>query len=338
MKKVLHVVYSMDCGGIENFIMSMFEQMKTMDLTFDFIYMNEEKTKCYFDDEIRKKGGNIYYVGTLNKKNLFKFIKNIKAIIKKNGPYDALHVHSFYNCGLISLIAKISGQKNIITHSHSTKDNKNNNSILRKIYRLVSKILILLFSDKNLACGIEAGNALYLNNKFEVINNGISTQKFLDINKEEILKAKKEFNINNETIITHVGNFYDVKNHDFIIKIGERLKKTNENFKILLLGDGSLKADIMKKVKANNLQNEILFLGLRNDVQKFLLLSDVFILPSKYEGFPVSLIEAQAAGLHCIVSNKLDKKVNLNINSFDFISINSDEKNIDNWCSKILHH
>lgn len=334
MKKVIQVVYNMECGGIEKFIMTMYKQMLNMGVSYDFIYMNDETNKSYYDDEIKKMGGNIYYTGKLNKKNILKFIISFRKIIKNNGPYIALHVHSFYNCGFISAIAKLFGQKNIIAHSHSTKDNKNDDSIKRRIYRVISKKLILYFSDHRLACGLEAGKALFDNSKFEVINNGISIEKFMNINEDEINRKKNELKINKEKVIIHVGNFYEVKNHSYIIDIAKELKQQNLSVKFLLLGDGALRTRIETKVKENDLTEMIVFLGLKSDVEKYLALSDIFILPSKYEGFPISLIEAQAAGLPCIVSDKIDKNTDLKINNF--FSIGIKKQDIDIWCEKII--
>ncbi len=326
MHKVLQVVSNMDCGGIENFIINMYDQAVKQDIQFDFIYLNSEKKEYFFDKHIKENGGKIFTVGSLKIKNFFIIVRKIKKIIKENGPYEALHIHTFYSCGIVALMARIAGAKKIITHSHTTKDNKAKNGIFRKAYRLISKILIMLFSDYKVACGKEAGKALYLNNNFKVINNGIPIEKFNDIFEDELVNEKNFLSLSeNEKVIIHVGNFFDVKNHEYIIKIAEDLKKRKNKFKILLLGDGELKENIRLKVNEKNLQDNVIFVGLVDNVYKYLLLSDVFILPSKYEGFPVSLIEAQAAGLSCVVSNVIDPKVNLEINDFFFININNED-------------
>lgn len=305
MIKILQVVPRMNVGGLENFIMNMYRELNKQDVQFDFICFNEENEKCDFDDEIKSLGGTIYHLGMINYKHLYRFYKKFKKVIKENGPYQALHVHSFYNCGIISLFAKLADQKNIITHSHTTVDNigeKEKNKLFRKIYVKICKHLIKKYASQKLACGEDAGKALYDKDNFIVVNNGIKTDKFLNITQQDKdnlkgeLKNKYDFPLNKEDlIITHAGHFVDVKNHEFIIKIAKRLKDKNIKFKMVLLGKGELEKKTQELINNNELNAHVRMVGLRNDVEKFLLISDVFILPSKYEGYPVSLIEAQCA-------------------------------------------
>lgn len=334
MKRVVQVVYNMDCGGIEKFIISMYDELLKEGINFDFIYMNDENVKSYYDDHILKNGGRIFYAGKLKVGSVITFIKNFRKIIKENGKYEALHVHSYYNCGFIAFLASCCGIKNIVTHAHSTRDNKLSNSVFRKWYRLIAKLLIKIFSNYKLACGYDAGKSLYGKSKFIIINNGIDTGKFANISDRDMNEKRHEINYSGERLIIHVGSFVEVKNHEYILKIADNLKNRGIDYKILLLGDGKLWNEIRNKITQLELNENVMLLGVKNDVEKYLSISDVFIMPSKYEGFPVSLIEAQAAGLPCVVSNHVDRAVNLNVNKVSFIDIGDTE--IDEWCKAII--
>ncbi|MBM6860986.1 glycosyltransferase, partial [Clostridium saudiense] len=165
---------------------------------------------------------------------------------------------------------------------------------------------------------------------FDIINNGIDLNKFT-FSKEISEKYKEKIFSNNRIVIGHVGNFVYQKNHDFLISVFNDLLKVNKNYLLLLVGEGPLKNEIEEKVKKLNISKNVYFLGKSTEVNNYLQAADMFVLPSHFEGLPVVLIEAQALGLPCLVSNNVSKSAKI-IETTEFLPID----HTDIWVQKIL--
>ena len=249
--------------------------------------------------------------------------------------YKVVHSHVFYNSGFIAFLSKIFGVKKVIVHSHSTRDNKNINSFFRKIYRFSSKFLIKKFADKKLACGELAGKYLYGKSDFKIINNGIDSNRFINFNPLIVDKIKKQYNIkSNDMVIGHIGRLTEVKNHDFILKLASSLTRENDNIKFLLIGDGELKDSIEKKIKDEKIKN-IVMVGNVFDIPEYLQCMSLIIMPSLYEGFPVTLVESQMSGLPFIASTNISKEVDLKVSNNVFLDLDVDLKNVTKELKKI---
>lgn len=165
-----------------------------------------------------------------------------------------------------------------------------------------------------------------------LINNAIEAEKFR-FNKEISAKKRKELNINkNQFVIGHVGSFRYAKNQEFLIDIFKEIHKKYSSAVLCLVGSGKLEKKIKNKVKSLNIEENVKFLGLRNDVNQLLMVFDVFLFPSRYEGLPVTLIEAQASGLEIVASDTITKEVKIT-DLIKFISLN---KSSDYWADNVL--
>lgn len=301
MIRVLNIIGRMNTGGAETFIMNVYRNLDREKVQFDFVVHTKEK--CDYDDEITKLGGKIYRIPSLSRHP----IKNLIGLknVFKNTKYSIVHRHT--NTSMIFtdlIVAKIMGVKKIIVHSHSTNAK---NPILHKIFRpLMCKLATIKY-----ACSKEAGEWLFgRNEKFEIITNGIDIEKY-KFNREVREEVRKELNIANEEIlIGHVGRFNIAKNHEFLIDIFNEFQKSN-NSKLILLGTGNLENKIKEKVAKLNLQDKVIFLGVRNDVHRIMQAMDLFVFPSLYEGLPLTLVEAQAAGLDILASSVITKECNI---------------------------
>lgn len=190
-----------------------------------------------------------------------------------------------------------------IAHSHSSSQDKNIKFLLKSFYkRRISKVATHLF-----ACGDKAGKWMFGNNDFSVINNAINTKDFL-FNQHVRKKVREELELQNKFVIGHVGRFNEPKNHTFIINIFKELVSINDNAKLLLVGEGNLKNEIEKKVEDLGLSQYIVFYGKCDCVNRIMQAFDIFLFPSLYEGLPVTMVEAQANGLKCFISNKVPKE------------------------------
>ena len=320
--KILQITGGMDMGGIENFIMNIYRNIDRDEVQFDFLIHQEEKQ--IFEDEIEKLGGKIYRIPSIRKSGYFKYKKNLKEFFQ-NHSYKIVHSHYNELSGIILKVAKNCDIKVRISHSHTSYPNYSN-----VLVRFFGEYLIKLLKNSSslkFACSQRAGEWLYeKSNKFEVINNGIDPKEY-KFNENIRKNIRNELEIKDEDIlIGHVGRFSNEKNHEFIIDVFKELYSKNKNYKLILIGTGNTEEKIKNKVKELNLQKIVNFLGVRKDVNKILQAMDLFVFPSLYEGLPVTLVEAQGAGLKCFISDTVTKEIDLECGLTEFISLNRSSK------------
>lgn len=336
MVKVLQVHGGMERGGTESVIMNWYRNIDKNEVQFDFTTMQEHR--CAYDDEIESMGGKIIYVPPRAKVGNLNHFKAIYKCIKENGPYDVVHSHMNYHGGLVALAAKLAGVKTIVCHAHNTED-VTEQTLKRKTETAVLRNLMHRCSTNLLACGKEAGKFVFGENaKFKVINNAVDIEKFKPKDEEmnnEIKALKDKYDLNNKLILGHIGRFNIQKNHKFIVEILKDLKKKNDDFKFLFIGDGELKEEILNSIKNEGLENNILYLGLQSNINIWLNIMDLLIFPSLFEGLPVVLVEAQSTGLPCIISNKISQDVDLGLKLVKFLSIDG---SAEKWVNEIINN
>ena len=300
--KVLHVLGSMNMGGIQTFLMNIFRKIDREKYAFDFACMN---SKNLFQDEIEGLGGNLYCIGRYRK--ILNHRKCLYELLKKN-EYDYVHIHSGNAiCVIDAILVKLYNRKqNVIYHSH------NASAKMKKIHAFC-KTLIPYFSDLRFACSKEAAQWMFpkkiiKQKKYAVISNGIDVEKFL-YSKEAAEKIRRELGLQDEFVVGHVGRIDTQKNHKFLIEIFAQIVEKRPDSKLLLIGTGPLEDEVKTQVKDSNLQDKVIFLGLRKDVNKILCACDVFCLPSLFEGLGIVNIEAQACGLPCYISDVISDEV-----------------------------
>lgn len=329
--RVLQIIGFVCGGGVEAVIMNYYRNIDRNKIQFDFVIDGYEKTAL--DNEILSLGGKVYKVEPYTK-NPLKNIYQIYKIIKDNN-YQIVH-SNMNTLSVFSLFAAwLAGAKVRILHNHSTavKSEK-----LRSAMKYILRPFAPIFANRYMACSKLAGEWMYGRRKMQsgeikVLNNAIDVDAFA-YNEELRKKLRHDLDIDEDTlVIGHVGRFMYQKNHDFLIDIFNEIHKQKSNSLLLLIGDGPLRQSIEEKVKNYNLQDSVIFLGLRKDVKDLYNVMDVFVLPSWYEGLPVVSVEAQANGLPCFVSDKVSKECYLS-SSMYFISLN---KNADVWSKEILN-
>lgn len=302
--RVLQVVPNMDAGGIETFIMNIYRNIDRSKVQFDFLV--HYKKPGFYDKEIQKLGGRIYRLSVREDNNVLKYLKDLDTFFKKHSEYNVVHGHMVSTAVFYMYYAKKYGVKLRIVHSHNTSTT----SGLKGITKAQLAKLSTIFANKYFACGVAAGNYLYGNRKFTVINNGIDLNKF-KFNANVRNSYRKKWGLNNKLVIGHIGRFNLQKNHVFLIKIFYKIHKMNPNSVLLLAGKGELESSIKKEVKKYNLENSVKFLGVRDDTPVLYQVMDVFLLPSLFEGVPVVAMEAQAAGVPVLASSSITKEIKL---------------------------
>ena len=300
-------------GGVASFLRSYCTKIQDRTIHFDFMSL---RNQCFepYRKELEAIGGTLYCLDlqTNGFKRAYQLIKRLSVFLKK-GSYNAVHINmgSFFPSLCCAIAARHVGIKTIIVHSHSS-------GIYSKRKRFIAdlfKPILLHEANKYCACSLVAAQNLYPQRaidegKIIMIKNAVDTDKFR-FNKDVRKARRQELNIANEIVFGHVGRFVEVKNHRFLIDVFEEIKKRNSNVKLILVGEGELREDIQKKVSDRKLSSDIIFLGHRNNVHEYLQAMDVFILPSTVEGFPISALEAQAAGLPCYISDNISQEVEL---------------------------
>ncbi len=339
---VLQVVGAMNRGGAEVMLMDVFRNI-SKETKFSFLVNYKVKTgiiKGDFDNEITQKGASIRHIGAQWDLGPLKYIKEFKKSYDNLGKPEVVHIHLNAKCGIIALAAKKAGAKKIIAHSHA--DLKFRGSFISvfasKIELFFQKILISKYATDFWGASKEANKSLYykkLQNKTVVINNAVDTYKFQNITEQEIKLFKETLNIKTNTIVFgNVGRIVRHKNVDFILDVLNKLNNKNKDFIFLFAGridDKNYFEEIQQKIKQYNLEEKIIHLGNRDDVPTIINALDIFIAPALREGFGLVAVEAQAAGIPCILYKGFPNLVDMDL---DLVTILNDF-NIDNWVSHI---
>ena len=322
--RVLHIVTYMARAGLETLIMNYYRNIDREKLQFDFLVHRDFRAD--YDDEIERLGGKIYRLPRLNPFDR-SYLNKLDNFFAEHKEYKIVHSHLDCMAGIPLKYAKKNGVPVRIAHSHSSNQTKDFKYLLKLIY----KHKIGVYSTDLFACSKKAGEWMFCGSPFTIFNNSIDASKYIfNIEKRQVVRKNLEIN-KSAVVLGHVGRFSSVKNHNFLIDIFEEYHKTNSNSYLLLVGTGELEQEIKEKVISLNLENKVIFAGVRADINELLQAMDIFCLPSLYEGLPVTIVEAQTAGLPCLISNKVPiecKKTDL----VKQIPLNS---GVDKWVKSI---
>lgn len=321
--RVLQVVTYMGRGGLETMLMNYYRHIDHSKVQFD--YLTHREFDGDYDKEIKDLGGNVYHLSNLNPLST-SYKKSLNDFFENHPEYKIVHSHLDCMAGIPLKYAKLNNVPIRIAHAHNSNQTKDLKYPLKLFYkRNIKKNANYLF-----ACGDEAGKWMFNTDNFKVLNNAIDAKDYT-FNMNIRNDKRKEFGISDDSILVgHVGRFFPQKNHEFLIDIFNQFHKDHPNSYLMLVGEGELKVSIQDKVRTLGLEDFVIFTGLRSDVNDLLQAMDVFLFPSLYEGLPVSIIEAQAAGLPCLISDKVPiecKKTDLvyQLNLEDSLNVWSDK-------------
>lgn len=301
--KACHIVSGLRSGGVESMIYNYCSHMSKDKFDFYLLYQHnafekniKEFTNLNFKlKRIPSKKVNLLgnYLATYN------FLKDNKI--------DVVHCHMTLMNFIPLLAAKKAGIKVKICHSHGS-DVRSKSNLIEKIEDKLRK-LCFENSDYHLACGQDAGKYLYESNDFKIIYNAIDLKKFI-YNEQSRNKIRSALNVDDNCfLIGHIGRFETQKNHYFILDLMKKLNEDNIKYKVVFLGNGELYNEFVESIKKNQLDNNAIFCGVVANTNDYYSAFDMFILPSLYEGLPVSALEAQASGLLCLLSKNIDESV-----------------------------
>ncbi|MFD0829846.1 glycosyltransferase family 1 protein [Neobacillus sp. M.A.Huq-85] len=324
----------MDRGGAETLIMNIYRNLDRTKFQFDFVVHSNKVND--FEEEIIKLGGKTFKISSLGQLGPYNYIKELMKIMKSN-HYIAIHSHTDYQSGFPALAAKLSGVKKRICHSHS--NNWPNGGHFRdKVSLKVLQKIIQLSATNYCSCSKEAaqflfGKKLVDSGKVGIFKNGINISEFTKIEADSRNSVIQELNLPKDAkILGHVGRFSDSKNQIFLLNLLKKLLKEDERYYALLIGDGPLKEQLEAEAGRLGVIEHVKFMGVRTDIPRLMKAFDVFLFPSKFEGFGIVVLEAQSSGAPCVLSSAVPKMTDMGLGLTTFIDL---KEGLDIWCQKV---
>lgn len=326
--RILHNIASLHFGGSQAFVMNIYNHIDRTKVQFDFVVTPEERKDLY--DEVERLGGRVYVCPKYIGKNHLAYCKWWNTFFEEHKEYHVIHGHVRSTAAIYLAIAKKHGLVTI-AHSHSTSNGSGFSGLVKDTMQLPIRFI----ADYLFACSDKAGIWLYGERatkkpNYRMIPNSVDLERFsFDETKRNEMRELLGIN-HQEFVIGHIGRFTEPKNHKFLVELFADYYKHNRNSRLLMIGDGELYETIKMQCKELGISEAVIMPGSRFDTENFYQAMDAFVFPSLWEGLPVSVVEAQANGLTCLVSDVITRDVNLT----DLITyLPLDDKK--QWLSKI---
>lgn len=297
MIRILQVVTHMNRGGLETMLMNYYRHMDRSRVQFDFLTHRDYDGD--YGEEIRQLGGKLYHMPVLNPFSPG-YRKILGEFFDDHPEYKIVHVHQDCLSGVILHVAKEHGVTVRIAHSHGANQIRD----IKYPIKLVYRHFIARYATKLMACGEDAGKWMFCGAPFEILSNAIPAAEYSFREEQKRIQREKWKIQPNELLVGHVGSFTIPKNHLFLLDIFQEIRKRTPA-KLMIVGEGSQRSVIQEKIRKLGLEEDVILTGLRSDVADILQAMDVFVFPSLYEGLPVTLVEVQASGLPCLISDKV---------------------------------
>ncbi len=308
--KILHLV-SPGLGGIEAYIFSHYKYMDRKRFRFDFMTQNRGLQDA---EEYREFPFDVKLLPVTSSKNPAVFTNRVREILEEG--YDVLHLHTCFWTGfLIEEIAKEMGIRKVIVHSHSTfidnTDPKKREQLLKR-HEEVKRAFSPDLATDFWACSWKAADWLYgpqiPRERIRIMTNAIEIERF-QFSPEKREQIRKKLDLGRELVFGTTGRLTYQKNHAFLIELLCKFRKSHGDAKLLIIGEGELRGDLERQIQENSLEDAVRLLGWKTNVEDYLQAMDIFLLPSRFEGLGIAIIEAAAAGLPCIVSDQVPEDV-----------------------------
>ena len=320
-KRILHVFGGMNRGGAETLVMNMYRKMDRTEIQFDFAVQTGHA--CHFDAEIEALGGRILRHPVPAKAGLGAYAGALARTLQQFGPFAAVHSHVHLFSGVVLKMSRRQGIRVRISHSHTAM--AGSFSLRHQAYRHCMRYLIRRSATHLLGCSRQAceslfGTACWADRRVQTLPNAIRLADYA--NSAGGVYLREELHLPPGTpLIGHVGSFTEPKNHEFLIEVFRELHRRLPEAHFLLAGDGTLRPRIEHCIEGAGLGDRVHMLGIRSDIPRIMGALDLLLLPSLWEGLPVVLVEAQAAGVPCLVSDTVTPEADLKTGVVRFASL-----------------
>jgi glycosyltransferase EpsF len=317
-QRVLHIISSTMRAGVAAMVMNVYRHADRHKLQFDFVAHNLGDDD--FGDEISRLGGKVFRVPFLSEAGMPGFVRLIRGIISDNGPYAAVHAHTDYQGGFSAMAAKQAGVPIRICHSHS-----DTRAIISPVFlakKLLGRAIITRYATQRCACSLNAGLSLFgkhamKQGRVTVIRNGIDLSGFTDyppLVREQLRQSCGADDASR--LIGYVGRLSPEKNPSFILDMAAEAQKQRLNYRFVFAGNGDLRDTLLRSRERLHLEDTVCFLGTRDDIPSLMQCFDMVVVPSFYEGLPMSALEAQAAGTPVIVTARVPREADMGLGLF----------------------
>ena len=323
--KILNVLETLDRGGIETFILNNYDCMNKRNIEYSYLIMRKSHYQG-LQKQVENSGSKVLVYENKPTK-LWKHIYNIYKILRTTGPYDVVQTHWGKFNGVVLFLSYFCGVKKRFSFVHLISLPDKNP--VKKIYRFVFSCLIELFATRKFACSAKAGKSVYLG-KFKILNNAIDLAKFrFNQNIRDVIR--EELSLKDKFVLIQTARFAKEKNHLFTLEVFKFILETNPNSHLIFCGDGVTFQSVKQKAKKLNIIDKISFLGAIPNVNEILQAADAFILPSTWEALGLAAIEAQGAGLPCLLADNIPPEAFV-VNAFPL----SLQAGVKVWAEKLL--
>lgn len=343
--RILQILDTLNKGsGVASVVLSYYYGIKELQENknqfcknqFQFDFMVNEEVKEPIKSELKKNGSKVFLMPPLQTRYILEYQKKLKKFFRDHPEYRIVHGHMPNAAAFYLLAAKRAGVPVRILHSHNSQAADLYWKRIRN--RILSKFAICC-ANQYMACGEKAAEYLYGSRNFcrktnvsvYLMNNIVDKKRFRY--QEEIRQAvRKSIQAEDKLVVGHVGRFCYQKNQKFLIRLFAELYKREKNICFLLLGEGEDRKEIEAMIENYHLQSAVKLLGIVSNVEDYMQAMDVFLLPSRYEGVPVVVLEAQAAGLPCVISSQVTEEVKTEYTSYIGL-----DQTLEVWSDAVLH-
>lgn len=330
--RVLHVLGGVGLGGAESRIMDLYRQMDRSEIQFDFLVHRNSKKTEFYEEEIRKLGGHIYVLPRFRVYNYLAYRRAVRDFFRQHHEFRVVQGHMTSTAGIYLPVARKSGVPVTVAHSRNAGVVKGSKGIATKFFRrkLAEK------ADHCFACSVLAGEDVFGKaaveaGRVKIIHNAIDAGRFT-YNAQKRAETRERLGLGEQLVLGHVGRFDYQKNHPYLIDIFAQLCRIREDAVLLLLGEGADQDRIREKCRELEIEERVRFLGNQKRPEDYYQAMDIFVLPSFFEGLPGVLVEAQAAGLKCFVSDTVTREAK----ATDLVTYLSIEQPAKVWAERIV--
>lgn len=330
VKKILVYGMTNNRGGMESYLMNYYRILINRGIVFDFVTDHEE---IAYKEEIDAMGGKVYHIPT-RRQNLVRHMIAFRKILLEHKEYKAVYYNILSASEVFTVLSTFGiGHVKRIVHAHA-------NSVQTMGRHKMLRPLLSLLAQKKLSCSDEAADFMFGKSarkagKVQIINNAINISEFAyDEEKRNYIRASYGL-LDDQYVVGHVGRMCHAKNNIFLLDIFKEISEKDPRAVLMMVGDGEDRPMVEEKIRKSGLEDKVLMLGMRDDVAQLMLAMDVFLLPSRYEGFGIVLLEAQASGIHCVTSKTVVPEITNIAGGVTFVDLS---ESAEYWADTVLKY